>query len=233
MRPRTEADPVRVERALRRLAPVLASEGLRLAIARDGETEALTHGPDERRLADAMHPLRRGTFLAGRCAARRALRHAGLPVTGIRYLAGGRRPAFPEGSVGSLSHSGGLAVAVVADARRYRALGCDLELRPLPLETARLVLGPAERDWLDLAPGPGPAEGRLLALFSVKEAAFKAFHAVLGADAPTLVRNIGVRPVRGGFRAVAEHLPAGPALFVRLRSVGPGGVFSWAAVEVP
>ncbi|MBB4928231.1 4'-phosphopantetheinyl transferase superfamily protein [Kitasatospora kifunensis] len=222
-----------MERTLRRLVPVLAAEGLCLAIARDGETEALTHGPGERRLTAAMHPIRRSTFLAGRCAARRALRQAGLPVTEIGYLAGGRRPAFPHGSVGSLAHCGGVAVAVVAQARRYRALGCDLELCPLPLETARLLLGPPERDWLGKASDPGTAEGRLLALFSAKEAAFKAFHTLLAADAPTLLRGIAVRPVRGGFRAVPEHLPAGPVLFVRLRAVCPGGVFSWAVLEAP
>nr|BBD17744.1 phosphopantetheinyl transferase [Streptomyces sp.] len=209
-------DRAAAERALRALRPLLARQGLALGTAAAGDPAAHPAGPGEERLAAGMLPVRRGDFLAGRRAARRALAAAGLPATAeILYEDGGRRPRPPAGCAASISHSGGLAVAVAAAGSR--ALGCDLELRGLPSEAARLVLSEDERPW---------AEGRLTAAFSAKEAAFKAYSALLpAADAPTSLLGIAARPVPGGFRTRPGRLP-GPELEVRVRPAGPG-VFSW------
>lgn len=228
MRPPAGADRATVERALDRLRPALAARGIALGAAREGDPDAVPYDAAERRLAAPMHPRRRDTFLAGRYAARRALGAAGLPTGAILYEGDGRRPAFPGGSAGSLTHSGGLAAAVAADVRRYRALGCDLELRPLPREAAHLVLAPEELRWLDRESDPDATEGRLLALFSAKEAAFKAYGALLAADAPTTLRAVTIRPVADGFRTAPGRAAAHPQLLVRSRAVGRG-VFSWTA----
>ncbi|MGW1077688.1 hypothetical protein [Streptomyces sp. NPDC002537] len=212
----TDADRAGVERALLALRPVLAVSGIALGLAGDG---GRPFGPGERELASAMPAPRRRDFLAGRLAARRALALAGLPVGEI--LADGRRPVFPEGSVGSISHSGGLAVALAAPAARFRALGCDLELRGLPVAAAHLVLSEDERGWMA---GSGR---RLLFAFSAKETAFK----VLGDDAPSYLLGIGLRPGRGGFRAWPRHL-AERALDVRVRDVS-GAAFTWALLPQP
>ncbi|MGP9022569.1 4'-phosphopantetheinyl transferase family protein [Streptomyces sp. BR1] len=212
------------ERALLLLQPVLRDQGLSLGLAYAQDASACPAGPGERELAATMGPVRRRDFLAGRLAARRALAEPGRPEAEI--LRDGRRPRFPAGRVGSISHSGGLAVALAAPAGRFHAVGCDLELRELPLNTAHIVLGPDERTWTDSTPDPLAAR-RLLAAFSAKEAAFKAFGGLLPESPPATLLAIGIRPVPGGFRAWT----AGQVVDVQVRPAGPG-VFSWAVTPV-
>jgi enterobactin synthetase component D len=208
------------------LRPTLARQGLWLGTARVDDASTRPPEAGERLLADRMPPTRRRDFLAGRRAAHRALDAGGLPSGEI--LAVGRRPVLPDGSAGSISHSGRLAVALVADSRRFRALGCDLELRGLPLDAAHLVLTRDEQAWLQGDLDPERAERRLLAVFSAKEAAFKAFASLLPpAEAPATLLGIVTRPLPGGFRARSANTPGHP-LAVRVRSAGPG-VFSWTA----
>ncbi|GAA3151183.1 hypothetical protein GCM10010521_43530 [Streptomyces rameus] len=216
-----------VERLVLGLRPVVEEHGLALGVARAGDPDAVPAGPGEERLLRDMLPVRRREFTAGRCAARRALVRADLPAGEI--LSEGRRPGMPPGSVGSITHSADTAVAVVAPRRRYRALGIDLELHPLPGEAARLVLSADERAWLnDTAGDAGEAEWRLLTAFSAKEAAFKAFSSLLApTQAPTMLRGVALRPVPDGFRARPRRLP-GPVLHVTVRPVGPG-VLTWTA----
>ncbi|MEU5432259.1 4'-phosphopantetheinyl transferase superfamily protein [Streptomyces sp. NPDC020719] len=227
-RPEDASGRASARRALLMLEPVLREQGLRLGLAYAQDASAYPAGPGEWELAAAMGPVRRRDFLAGRQAARRALAETGGPEEEI--LRDGRRPRFPVGRVGSISHSGGLAVALAAPAARFDAVGCDLELRELPLNTAHIVLGPDERTWPDGTPDAS-AVRRLLAAFSAKEAAFKAFGALLPqSQAPATLLAIGTRPVPGGFLAWPKRLP-GQVLDVQVRPAGPG-VFSWAAAPV-
>ncbi|MFC0597659.1 4'-phosphopantetheinyl transferase superfamily protein [Streptomyces palmae] len=224
------ADRAGAERALRALRRHLAARGLTLGLARAGEPSALPGGPVERRLAEGMVPGRRRDFLAGRCAARRALAGAALPVAEIPYV--GRRPRLPAGSVGTISHSGGLAIALAASDRHFRALGCDLELRGLPWAAAHLVLTAGEQEWARGAASPARAERLLLEVFSAKESAFKAYCALPAAGgAPTSLREITTAPAPNGYTARLRDRP-GPPLRVRVERAGPG-VFSWTAVPAP
>lgn len=222
-------DRARAGQHLLALGPVLAASGLTLGTALAGESAARPAGPGEARLAATMPPMRRRDFLAGRYAARRALAAAGLPAGEI--LRDGRRPTLPDGHAGSISHSGGLAVAVVAARHRCRAVGCDLELRGLPPEAERLVLKSGERRRvMEGAAHPQDAAYRVLAVFSAKEAAFKAFAALLPApDTPASLLDITVRPTPDGFLARPGGSSGRPPLEVRVHPVGPG-VFSWATV---
>ncbi|MEU5419205.1 4'-phosphopantetheinyl transferase superfamily protein [Streptomyces sp. NPDC001407] len=209
----TLTDRAGAEHALLALRPVLAASGIALGVATDGGEP---FGPGEAELASAMPGLRRRDFLAGRRAARRALALAGLPVAEI--LADGRRPVFPDGCVGTISHSGGLAVALAAPASRFRALGCDLETRGLPLEAAHLVLSEDERAWV------ADSERRLLFAFSAKETAFKA----LSDPTPSRLLDVGLRAGRGGgFRAWRGGVPE-RGLDVRAHDVA-GSAFTWTA----
>ncbi|MGW2366026.1 4'-phosphopantetheinyl transferase superfamily protein [Streptomyces sp. NPDC001667] len=209
----TLTDRAGAEHALLALRPVLAASGIALGVATGGGEP---FGPGEAELASAMPGLRRRDFLAGRRAARQALALAGLPVAEI--LADGRRPVFPDGCVGTISHSGGLAVALAAPASRFRALGCDLETRGLPLEAAHLVLSEDERAWV------ADSERRLLFAFSAKETAFKA----LSVSAPSRLLDVGLRAGRGGgFRAWRGGVPE-RGLDVRAHDVA-GSAFTWTA----
>ncbi|MFF8675162.1 hypothetical protein [Streptomyces sp. NPDC015242] len=127
-----------VERSLAALAPVLGAAGLGLGVASVREPCARPAGPAEAAAAAGMPPGRRLEFLAGRRAARRALRAVGLECGEIPRA--GRLPVFPPGRAASISHSAGIAVAVAGAPGRDLPLGCDLELRPLPRAAARLIL---------------------------------------------------------------------------------------------
>ncbi|WP_395293103.1 4'-phosphopantetheinyl transferase superfamily protein [Kitasatospora hibisci] len=226
------------------LGAALAARGLSLGWAVAGDAvdggaehvDAAPAGPSEARAAAGMPPTRRREFLAGRCAARRALRAAGGPVGEIGRA--GRRPLAPAGWALSISHSAGLAVALAAPLDRHAAVGCDLELRRLPAAAARLVLTGPERAWVGDA-GTPEAEHRLLALFSAKEAAFKllcglqpeTFGALtvarLTADPPPA----GARPRAFRLRPSLPGAPGAPppAALVRVDAAGDG-VFCWTAL---
>ncbi|MFF9278982.1 4'-phosphopantetheinyl transferase superfamily protein [Streptomyces griseosporeus] len=206
----------------------LAAAGLGLGVAHVGEADPEPAGPAEAAAAASMPPMRRLEFLAGRRAARRALRAVGLECGEIPRS--GRLPVFPPGRAASISHSAGIAVAVARAPGRDLPLGCDLELRPLPRGAARLVLHADEEAQL----GAGPAAWSVTELFSAKEAAWKALaggagpdgerRAGAGAGAGGSLRDLRVRPDGDGLRVC---LRTEPAHAVRVRVVRiEAGVFS-------
>ncbi|MFJ3441177.1 enterobactin synthetase [Streptomyces sp. NPDC086081] len=210
------------------LGPLLAAAGLGLGVAAVSEPGPEPAGPAEAAAAAAMPPRRRLEFLAGRRAARRALRAVGLDCGEIPRR--GRLPVFPPGRAASISHSAGIAVAVAAAPGRGLPVGCDLELRPLPREAARLVLCEDEESLLTdagLPPGAGAA-GSVTALFSAKEAAWKALTVITaeGREGPAgSLRELRVSP---GGESLRVCLRAEPARAVRVRVVRVGaGVFGY------
>jgi 4'-phosphopantetheinyl transferase EntD len=129
----------------------------------------------ERMLVAGAASRRLAAFALGRRAAHAALRQAGAPAAPL--LAGpDRLPRWPDGFVGSISHSDGLAVAAVARAAAVPGLGIDVEAaRPLEPELWVRVLRDAEQRRLRAVP---EAERGLAALatFCAKEAVYKAWY---------------------------------------------------------
>lgn len=120
---------------------------------------------------------RQAEFLAGRLCARAAL----LDLTGrpdVPALGEDRAPIWPAGVTGSISHSHGLASALVADSRQWRSLGLDLE-EPLAadraLRLAEEILTEAELQRLQGLSPEQQAE-RITLTFSIKESLFKALY---------------------------------------------------------
>jgi enterobactin synthetase component D len=162
---------------------------------------------------------RRAEFLAGRHCAARALAAHGA-ASGHVGIGTHGAPAFPAGLVGSIAHTARWAVAAVADASRYSALGVDCEGAIAPAmrdEIAALVADACERR---LAEAVLPdADLALALLFSSKESAYKALSANLCGTIPEFLdaRAIAVDAdrvelaVRGALR---EALGA-PTLVVR------------------
>jgi enterobactin synthetase component D len=70
--------------------------------------------------------LRRGDFIAGRSAARAALAQIGI-FDAVIDSGSRNEPVWPKGIVGSISHSGGLAIAAVARSGALAAIGIDIE----------------------------------------------------------------------------------------------------------
>ncbi len=134
-------------------------------------------------------PARRAEVYAGRDAARAALASLGVAAGAI-----GRRPDrspdWPAGVIGSLTHTRGLAAAMVACSTRRHphprpvpssdpsrpGLGIDAEVdRPLPPGVAERVMQPPERAALG-----AEAEVDGVVVFSAKESVFKALNPLTG-----------------------------------------------------
>src|SRR4051794_17497341 len=131
-----------------------------------GDEEALLPGERFGGRSMAIRVLRSSG--AARRIARELLRRRGLQGVEIVRAASGA-PVWPAGIVGSLAHDEHFAVAAIADARRFVALGIDVEpALALPPELIEMVATPTERSRL-------PAfllQSR--AVFVVKEAVYKA-----------------------------------------------------------
>lgn len=137
----------------------------------------------------------------GRIAARRALRRLGEPGSPV-LPAADRSPRWPKGVVGSITHCSGYAAAAVAREADCLALGVDVEaVRTLHHDITSHIADETEQLWVDSDPT------RMLALFSAKEAVFKAFYrfkqAYFGFEAVHLDKTAG------GFGAILR-MPLGP-----------------------
>jgi 4'-phosphopantetheinyl transferase EntD len=111
---------------------------------------------------------------AARAVARELLSRLGHGGAAIGKATSGA-PVWPAGVVGSLAHDDRVALAAVARARDFAALGIDIEPdEELPTEMIDLVATPAERSRY------GRRFLRSRALFVAKEAVFKAVHPLDG-----------------------------------------------------
>jgi len=111
-------------------------------------------------------------FAAGRACAHRALRELG--IHDFSLLAGQHRePLWPEGIIGSITHTSGYGAAVVARQRDLQSIGLDCEMiDSVDEELWSRICTPTEIERLERLP---PAEqGRQAALiFAAKEAFYK------------------------------------------------------------
>lgn len=126
-------------------------------------------------------PKRRMEFLAGRLCAREAL-HRLTGIGDVPAIAQSKAPVWPADLVGSITHSGDLAAALVAPALNYRGVGLDAEDILSTRRGERLagqILTSSERDWL--ATLPVEQRGHFVTLvFSLKESLFKALFPLVG-----------------------------------------------------
>ncbi len=177
-----------------------------------GPPGGMLEAPDGTRLAlppelSGAVPKRQVEYLAGRWCAAVALRAFGAAET-VPTLPD-RSPGWPDGYVGSITHAAGLAMAVVARDRDYRAVGIDLEELvddATDGRLARMILRPPE--WRHQPPG-WPRARMLTVAFSAKEAFYKAVY-------PTVrrilefhdVELLGVDPDALTLTLRPEHRPA-------------------------
>lgn len=154
--------------ALRALLP----EGLALA-ASDLCAEATGLWPEEATAMARAVPNRRREFAAGRRAARIALAALGHAPAAIP-MAPDRAPLWPEGVTGTISHGGGVCLALLGWSQDWAGLGLDLEpALPLPQDILTAICTPAERE--AVAQDPSGLLSRRL--FCAKEATYKAQYA--------------------------------------------------------
>jgi len=171
-----------------------ATDGVEVALRRVPETDATggrrrTHESDTARLL--ARDLLRGHGVAGEEIARHA---EGFPV-------------WPEGWVGSLSHSAGWCAAALAPGAVMGGVGVDIEnpARMKPEMWAH-IMTPAERGELERHCTGGDAWERAIAataVFSAKEALFKALYPLRRAVPGFLATEI-VWLGEGRFRALVN-----------------------------
>lgn len=166
--------------------------------------------PTETHSNAGVHPRRQAAFRGGRACARTALgRLGGLPAA-IPVGAAGA-PIWPDGFVGSISHTDEVAAAVVTRSPPVRGIGLDLE-GDAPLDDAtmvRLVCRPEE-----LVSGFDPdypanlRRGKLL--FVVKEAVYKLYRPLTDTFLDFHDLRVTFDEAAGAFRAelVDQRLPA-------------------------
>jgi phosphopantetheinyl transferase (holo-ACP synthase) len=199
-------------------------------VARHGVSGVLTQA--ERNTLDAF-PVerRRQDWLAGRLAAKRAVRellraregHAPLYAAieianekdGAPHFTVDDRPDLSDQFNISISHTDGAAVAVAVSATSG-SVGVDVEvMRPMSLAVVRRVLRSSEIARLE---DDGHAHPSPLALWTAKEAAMKAAHHVCDALCDVELHWIDSHEMRAH---VIGTLPSTHAIVVRHREVGP------------
>lgn len=166
-------------------------------LSRD-EAEGYVLPPEEAAvLSPKANKKRREDFQLGRAAASQAL--AQLGVQGAVPKGKGREPLWPEGIVGSISHSGKWGVAAVAHKSEIKSIGIDIEaLRKPKLNISRQLCRAEELRWID-DEGEEKRDLLLIQLFSAKESAFKALYPLT----KCLIgfQDVLLLPSKGGYRA--------------------------------
>jgi 4'-phosphopantetheinyl transferase EntD len=128
--------------------------------------------PQEAQCVASAVPKRRGEFAAGRACARAALAELQIQDFPLR-MGAEREPLWPEGIVGSITHSGTFCGAALARSTRLMSLGLDVEERSaLRPDLWRAVSTAEELAWLQGLP---ESQARTMAalIFSAKESFFK------------------------------------------------------------
>jgi 4'-phosphopantetheinyl transferase EntD len=122
---------------------------------------------------DNAVPKRLAEFAAGRRAARAAMASLGVPASAIPHGAD-RAPQWPQGVVGSISHTDGLCLAMVGRSGDWVGLGLDVEAdHDLEPTLWPEILRPEDLARINALPDAVQGSGAL-AVFVAKEAAYKA-----------------------------------------------------------
>ncbi|MZR63577.1 4'-phosphopantetheinyl transferase [Alcanivorax sp. DP30] len=123
---------------------------------------------------------RKAEYLAGRWCGREALRQIGSD--GVPGFHSDRSPVWPVGTLGSITHSHGIAEVMVGDARHWLTVGLDTEQWVSPERAARLERELLTEEELKTLAGMSPLQraNRLTLIFSAKESLFKALYPLTG-----------------------------------------------------
>jgi 4'-phosphopantetheinyl transferase EntD len=157
--------------------------------------------PAEEPLVAAAVASRRAQFAAVRHCAREALAKLGRP--GGPLLSDPRgAPVWPEGVIGSMTHTHEYCAAAVTADSRFASVGIDAESHaPLPEGVLSIVARGEERERLALLTARDPSVSWDRVLFSVKESVYKAWY-------PLTRRWLGFEEVSVRVEPVGRRLTA-------------------------
>jgi 4'-phosphopantetheinyl transferase EntD len=151
-----------------------------IAIDRIGHDPAAALLPAELFLIEKAVEKRRVEVTNARTCARRALAGLGLGHERTAILRGAKgQPLWPDGVVGSMTHTKGYYAAAVAESAKVRSVGIDAEEHgELPAGVLRHIAFGAELSWIAAADSSAVWWERLL--FSAKESVYKAWFPLTG-----------------------------------------------------
>jgi len=131
-------------------------------------------GSNEAALVRTASASRQGDFAAGRACAHQAMAALGRPRSPV-LIGESRSPVWPTGLTGSITHTTGLTIAVVAEAGLPGfGVGIDAELiGRVDAEVEPIVLSETEQKALDEMSKPDRAAAAT-SIFGAKEAFYKA-----------------------------------------------------------
>ena len=125
---------------------LLSAGACRAAVGRVQDHRSALSADESQHIGHAVES-RQFAYSTGRYLAKRALAEIGVVVSSIPTHAS-RRPVWPDGVVGSITHSRRYAIAVVGVRPGLAGIGVDLEVAGRVTEgIAETVMSPAERDW--------------------------------------------------------------------------------------
>jgi 4'-phosphopantetheinyl transferase EntD len=184
--------------------------------------------PEEEAVMVRAVAKRRREYAAVRGCARQAMEKLGVPAQPVVTGTSGA-PRWPDGLIGSMTHSDGYCAAALARAGDLASLGIDAEPHePLPHEVVSYVFLPTETERLRLLARRAPEVHWDRLLFSAKESVYKAWFPLTGNWLDFSEADIDLRPGRGAAphgTLRAELLVPGPVLGGVRRQAFDG---SWA-----
>lgn len=149
-----------------------------VVLAEHAERTAELQANKEPQASAVLNNSRQKEFLLGRDAASLALRQIGL--VDVPHIARGDKaqPIWPQGVVGSITHSNHWAIAAVATTDRACTIGIDLEqLNRKPIsQISKRICTASESAWLDTYSDTFTRTRMSISLFSAKESIYKALH---------------------------------------------------------
>ena len=129
----------------------------------------------EKAAASNFSPKRLKDFSTGRFCARKALAELGYAPSDIP-IGENNQPLWPDGTVGSISHSGQLTGAVVGLSSHFLSIGLDIETTgKISADMWNIIYTPAEQQFLN-AFGSEELPYYTTLLFSFKESFYKMQH---------------------------------------------------------
>ncbi len=157
------------------LDPQIAQRVVLLSGGSQGE-----RGPRQRTTRDERFRLRQSIFDMGRACAAELLAELGSRETSVA-MAADRSPVWPQGYVGSITHTGDLLGVAVARRTDFRSIGIDAEAIIQPettVEIDELCMSERERSLRDSVEIDHPMFSSLC--FSAKESFFKCLYPLTG-----------------------------------------------------
>lgn len=156
---------------------------------------------EEHAIANAVDKRKR-EFRAGRNAAKKAINQLDANGDIVILAEQNRRPRWPEGFIGSITHTQGYCAAAVAKQSDYLGIGIDVEPRsPLQPETIAHICTADERQWLDQQLSVSGEDHWGKVFFCVKETLYKVFNPIHDVFLGFQEAEVELSPSDGAFAA--------------------------------